>query len=220
MPCWPIPTSARATIASARPASRAPAAGGAGFNPENFADFSDILGDFFGFGGGPRRAGPTRGADLRFDLEITFEESFTGTETTIQIPREEHCDTCKGSGAAAGTSRKPARSAGARASCAISRASSSSRARAGNAAARARSFARRAPRAGAPGSSRASDVSPCKYPPASPTDSAFACTARASTAPSGGPTGDLYVVIHVKPHAVFQRDGDDLLSGSAACPIT
>ena len=59
-----------------------------GFNPETFGDFSDILGDFFGFGGGGRRGGPTRGADLRFDLEISFEDSFTGTETTIQIPRE------------------------------------------------------------------------------------------------------------------------------------
>src|SRR5262245_38223225 len=48
---------------------------GPGFNPETFADFSDILGDFFGFGGG-RRGGPSRGADLRFDLEIPFEESF------------------------------------------------------------------------------------------------------------------------------------------------
>ena len=53
-----------------------------------------------------RRGGPTRGADLRFDLEISFDESFTGTETTIQIPREENCETCKGSGAAAGTSRE------------------------------------------------------------------------------------------------------------------
>ena len=52
--------------------------GGPGFNPEIFGDFSDILGDFFGFGGGGgRRGGPARGADLRFDLEIAFDESFT-----------------------------------------------------------------------------------------------------------------------------------------------
>ena len=76
------------------------AAGGAGgFNPDIFGDFSDIL-------GGGRRGGPTRGSDLRFDLEISFEESFNGTETTIQIPREESCETCSGTGAAAGTSRE------------------------------------------------------------------------------------------------------------------
>src|SRR5262249_18499587 len=77
--------------------------GAQGFNADIFADFSDILGDFFGFGGGlggARRGGPMRGADLRFDLEIPFEGSFAGTEKTIQIPRDEACGTCKGSGAA------------------------------------------------------------------------------------------------------------------------
>jgi molecular chaperone DnaJ len=80
------------------------AAGGAGVNPDIFTDFSDILGDFFGFGGGPRRNGPVRGSDLRFDLEISFDESYAGAETTIQIPREENCETCKGLRAAPGTS--------------------------------------------------------------------------------------------------------------------
>ena len=91
------------------------AAGGPGFNADIFADFSDILGDFFGFGGfgGGRRGGPTRGADLRFDLEISFDDSFKGTETTIQIPREEHCTTCKGTGAAAGFGAGAERSASA-----------------------------------------------------------------------------------------------------------
>jgi molecular chaperone DnaJ len=72
------------------------AAGAAGFDPSVFADFGDILGglgDIFGFGdlfGSPRRrGGPQRGADLRYDLEITFEEAARGTETTIQIPRHE-----------------------------------------------------------------------------------------------------------------------------------
>ena len=85
-------------------------AGAGGFDPTIFADFSDIfggLGDIFGFGevfsGGRRRGGPQRGADLRYDLEISFEESAQGTETAIQIPRAETCDACAGSGAAAGT---------------------------------------------------------------------------------------------------------------------
>src|SRR5207244_3726039 len=82
---------------------------GGGFDPTIFADFGDILGglgDIFGFGdlfGGRRRSGPQRGADLRYDLEITFEEAARGTETTIQIPRRENCDACKGSGAAPGS---------------------------------------------------------------------------------------------------------------------
>ena len=76
------------------------AGAGAGFDPTIFADFSDIfsgLGDIFGFGGGRRRrGGPQRGSDLRYDLEITFEESAKGTETAIVVPREETCETCTG----------------------------------------------------------------------------------------------------------------------------
>src|SRR5262249_15218846 len=87
------------------------AGAGGGFDPSIFADFGDIfggLGDIFGFGdlfgGGRRRVGAQRGADLRYDLEITFEESAAGSETSIQIPRQENCETCKGSGSAPGSS--------------------------------------------------------------------------------------------------------------------
>src|SRR5688572_29786406 len=60
-------------------------AAGAGFDPTIFADFSDILGDFFGFAGGRGggRSGMTRGADLRYDLTLTFEEAAFGVETTL-----------------------------------------------------------------------------------------------------------------------------------------
>ena len=69
---------------------------GAGFDPSTFAGFEDIFGGIFGdFFGGRRRGGPERGSDLRYDLEITFEESAKGVETAIQIPRLETCDTCQ-----------------------------------------------------------------------------------------------------------------------------
>ena len=78
---------------------------GAGFDPTIFADFSDILGDFFGFGDiFGRRRGPRRGADLRYNLDLSFEEAAFGTETQIRIPRTENCGECSGSGAAPGTS--------------------------------------------------------------------------------------------------------------------
>src|SRR5688572_13390867 len=69
-----------------------------GFDPTVFNGFEDILGglgdifglgDMFGGGGGARRRGPQRGSDLRYDLEITFEEAASGTETSVQIPRQE-----------------------------------------------------------------------------------------------------------------------------------
>ena len=101
----------RAALRPLRARRRRAARRRAGSTRRSFADFSDIfagLGDVFGFGDifgqRRRRGGPQRGADLRYDLEISFEESLTGTETTIQIPREETCETCRGTGAAAGTS--------------------------------------------------------------------------------------------------------------------
>ena len=71
-----------------------------GFDPTIFADFSDILGDFFGFGGERRRGGPRRGADLRYDLQLDFADAAVGVETVIQIPRLEACDRCGGTGSA------------------------------------------------------------------------------------------------------------------------
>jgi molecular chaperone DnaJ len=85
------------------------AAGGfGGFDPNVFADFSDILGDIFGFGdifvGGGRRGGRVqRGADLRYDLDLTFEEAAFGTTTKIKVPRHETCGECDGSGAQKGS---------------------------------------------------------------------------------------------------------------------
>lgn len=84
-----------------------PGAGGAGFNFDfGSGGFADIFDEMFGefMGGGRRGAGGSgRGQDLRFNLEITLEEAFKGTQTTIRVPTSVVCDTCSGSGAAAGT---------------------------------------------------------------------------------------------------------------------
>jgi molecular chaperone DnaJ len=181
-----------------------------GFNPETFGDFSDILGDFFGFGGGGRRGGPTRGADLRFDLEISFEESFAGTETTIQIPREEHCDTCKGSGAAAGTSRE---------ACPQCRGTGQLRYQQGflvvaRTCGQCRGTGQviRTPCASCRGTglvTRDRRVT-VKIPAGIADSQRLRLHGEGEHGTGGGPTGDLYVVIHVKSHALFQREGDDL----------
>ena len=75
--------------------------GFSGFDSEAFADFGDILGNIFGFGnmfGGGRR-GPRAGRDLRYDLELEFEQAAAGLEIPIRIPRLERCGTCRGTGA-------------------------------------------------------------------------------------------------------------------------
>ena len=88
------------------------AGGPAGFNPDQFADFGDILGDFFGFGdlfgqgggaGGRRRSRAQRGEDVRYDLEISFEDAMFGMGADIQVPRMERCERCKGGGSEPGS---------------------------------------------------------------------------------------------------------------------
>lgn len=84
----------------------APGGGFSGFDPSVFGDFADVLGDLFGFAGGQQRRGggprPTAGADLRYDLELTFEEAVFGCEKTLAVPRLETCGDCRGSGSADG----------------------------------------------------------------------------------------------------------------------
>jgi molecular chaperone DnaJ len=182
----------------------------AGVNPDIFSDFSDILGDFFGFGGGARRGGPARGADLRFDLEIPFEESFNGAETTIQIPREENCETCKGTGAAPGTSRE---------TCPQCRGAGQLRYQQGFLV-----VARTCGQCGGTGQIVRTPCTTCRGQGRISRDRRVTVRIPAGIADgqrlrlhgegehgsAGGPQGDLYVVVHVKPHPVFHREGDDL----------
>jgi molecular chaperone DnaJ len=188
------------------------APGGPGFNPDIFADFSDILGDFFGMGGfgGGRRRGPVRGADLRFDLEISFDESFQGAETTIQIPREENCDTCNGTGAAPGSGRE---------TCPQCRGTGQMRYQQGFLV-----VARTCGQCGGSGQIVRNPCPTCRGVGRTARDRRVTVRIPAGIADGqrlrlqgegehgsvGAPPGDLYVVVHVRPHEVFQREGDDL----------
>ncbi|MEZ5319669.1 MAG: molecular chaperone DnaJ [Vicinamibacterales bacterium] len=189
------------------------AGGGPGFNPDIFADFSDILGDFFGFGGGGgRRRGPARGADLRFDLEIAFDESYAGTETTIQIPREEHCESCGGSGAAEGTSRE---------TCPQCRGAGQLRFQQGFLV-----VARTCGQCGGTGQVVRTPCATCRGTGRTTKDRRVTVKIPAGIADGqrlrlhgegehgdlGGPPGDLYVVVHVTPHPLYRREGDDLIA--------
>jgi molecular chaperone DnaJ len=194
------------------------AAGGAGgFDPTIFADFSDIfsgLGDVFGFGDifgqRRRRGGPQRGADLRYDLEISFDESAAGTETTIQIPREETCETCSGSGAAAGTSPE---------TCAQCRGTGQLRYQQGFL-----TVARPCPNCRGTGKTIAKPCQTCrgagrvgrerkltvKIPAGIATGQRLRLYGEGEHGSAGGPPGDLYVVVHVQEHPFFHREEDDL----------
>ncbi len=80
--------------------------GGPGFETVDFTDFADIFGDMFGFGGRSRtasRTSPRRGADLQYQVVITFKEAVFGVDKEIEVTKDETCDTCSGSGAKPGT---------------------------------------------------------------------------------------------------------------------
>ena len=188
-----------------------------GFDPNAFAGFEDIfgnLGDLFGFGdmfgGRRRRGGPQRGSDLRYDLEISFEESYTGTETPIQIPREETCETCTGTGAAPGTSPEV---------CAQCRGTGQQRFQQGFL-----TVARPCPTCRGTGRTISKPCQACrgagrvgrerkitaKIPAGIATGQRLRIYGEGEHGTAGGPAGDLYVVVHVQEHSFFQREGDDL----------
>jgi molecular chaperone DnaJ len=193
------------------------AGAGAGFDPTIFADFSDIfsgLGDVFGlgdiFGQRRRRGGPQRGSDLRYDLEISFEESAAGTETIIQIPREETCETCKGSGAAEGTTAE---------TCSQCKGTGQLRYQQGFL-----TVARPCSNCRGTGKTIAKPCLTCrgagrvarerkltvKIPPGIATGQRLRLYGEGEHGTAGGPQGDLYVVVHVQEHSFFHREEDDL----------
>jgi molecular chaperone DnaJ len=195
----------------------AAATGGAGFDPTVFTGFEDILGglgDIFGFGdlfgGGRRRGGPQRGADLRYDLEISFEESARGAETSIQIPRQETCETCHGSGAAPGS--KPS-------TCPQCQGRGQLRYQQGFF-----TVARTCGQCRGSGQVISNPCSACrgagrvqkerkltvKIPAGIATGQRLRLSGEGESGAAGGPAGDLYVVVHVQDHSFFQRDGNDL----------
>ena len=104
--------------------------GAAGFDPAIFQDFGDIFGDIFGFGdvfgqGGRRRSRAQRGADLREDLHLEFEEAVFGVDKQVNVRRHETCDACRGNGCGARAKlRSLAGRAMGAARCGISKASS------------------------------------------------------------------------------------------------
>jgi molecular chaperone DnaJ len=193
------------------------AGAGAGFDPsvfQEFGDFADILGNMFGFGdlfgGGRRRAGPQRGADLRYDLEIAFEEAARGAETTIQIPRQENCETCRGSGAAHGS--QPS-------TCPQCRGQGQIRSQQGFF-----TVARTCPQCRGAGKIITKPCQTCrgagrvsrdrkisvKIPAGIATGQQLRLQGEGEAGSAGGPAGHLYVVIRVREHEFFRRDGVNL----------
>ncbi|MCE2867028.1 MAG: molecular chaperone DnaJ [Oxalobacteraceae bacterium] len=184
---------------------------GAGFSG-GFSDaFGDIFGDIFG-GGGRQRGGPQvyRGADLRYNLDITLEQAANGFDTTIRVPSWDECETCHGSGAKPGTSATTCGTCGGHGQVRMQQGFFS--------------IQQTCPKCHGSGKVIADPCSPCagsgrvkrnktlevKIPAGIDDGMRIRSTGNGEPGMNGGPPGDLYVEIHIKQHAVFQRDGDDL----------
>jgi molecular chaperone DnaJ len=185
------------------------AAAGAGAGFGNFAEaFGDIFGDIFG--GGRGRSSVYRGADLRYNLEITLENAARGTETRIRIPTMEECATCHGSGAKPGTSPI---------TCPSCQGHGQVRMQQGFF-----SIQQTCPRCHGSGKTVANPCSACggvgrikqqktlsvKIPAGVDEGDRIRLSGEGEAGVNGGPAGDLYVVIHLRPHPVFSRDHNDL----------
>jgi molecular chaperone DnaJ len=195
----------------------AASSGQGGFDPSVFVGFEDILGglgDIFGFGdffgGGRRRGGPQRGSDLRYDLEISFEEAARGTETTIQIPRAEQCQTCSGTGAAKGTGPSTCPTCHGRGQLRYQQGFFTVARTCAQCRGTGQIIAKPCETCHGEGAITKERKLTVKIPAGIATGQRLRLYGEGEHGNAGGPAGDLYVVIDVQPHEFFVRDGNDL----------
>ena len=191
-----------------------------GFDPNQFADFGDILGDLFGFGDffGSRRgrgSRPGRGNDLRYDLQLDFMDAVFGKEISLTVPRNITCNPCSGSGARAGTQPVTCTGCAGRGQVRYSQGFFA--------------VARTCPQCGGAGKVIKDPCASCggagrireekkisvKVPPGVDDGSRLRVAGEGESGFNGGPSGDLYVFISVKEHAKFQRREYDIHSEHA-----
>jgi molecular chaperone DnaJ len=194
--------------------------GGAGFGPEfnsSMSDiFEDLFGDFMGGQGGQRGRGQrggngaTRGADLRYNMEISLTEAFSGKTAQIRVPSSVACDTCKGTGAKPGTSPK---------TCGTCKGAGAVRSQSGFF-----TVERACPTCQGRGQVISDPCNTChgqgrvtkernlsvNIPQGVEDGTRIRLANEGEAGQRGGPTGDLYIFLTVRPHEFFQRDGADL----------
>ncbi len=194
----------------------ASAGGGGGFDPSVFSDFSDVLGDIFGFGdifgGGSRRGGSRaqRGADLRYDLELTFEEAAFGTSNKIKVPRHEACSKCEGSGAASGSGPTTCPTCNGHGQVRYQQGFFSITRTCNQCQGNGRIIKNRCATCQGEGHIVAEKTLELKIPAGVDNGSKLRITGEGDAGSKGGPAGDLYVVLHVQEHEFFERREHDL----------
>ena len=184
----------------------------AGAGAAGFGGFADAFGDIFGdiFGGGRGRSNVYRGADLRYNLEITLENAARGTETRIRIPAMEECGTCHGSGAKAGTSPTTCPQCEGHGQVRMQQGFFSIQQTCPKCHGSGKIVASPCATCGGAGRIRQHKTLSVKIPAGVDEGDRIRLSGEGEAGVNGGPPGDLYVVIHLKPHPVFTRDHNDL----------
>lgn len=188
--------------------------GGFGGGAGGFGDaFGDIFGDIFGGGGrGGRGGGPQvyRGADLRYNLEITLEQAAHGFDTTIRVPSWDKCDTCHGSGAKPGTQPVTCTTCAGHGQVRMQQGFFSVQQTCPKCHGSGKIIPEPCAACGGAGRIKRNKTLEVKIPAGIDNGMRIRSSGNGEPGTNGGPPGDLYVEIHIKPHTVFQREGDDL----------
>ncbi|MCK9282725.1 MAG: molecular chaperone DnaJ [Rhodocyclaceae bacterium] len=191
-----------------------PQAGMGGGGAGGFADaFSDIFGDIFGGGGGRGGGGRSnvyRGADLRYNLEVSLEDAARGSESRIRIPTMEECESCSGSGAKKGTEAKTCPTCNGHGQVRMQQGFFSIQQACPKCHGTGRYVPNPCPSCHGAGRVKQHKTLSVKIPAGIDEGDRIRLSGEGEPGVNGGPPGDLYVQIHLKPHTVFQRDHDDL----------
>ena len=190
-----------------------PSMGGGGFGGFNSGNFSDAFGDIFGdiFGGARnQRSNVYRGADLRYNLEISLEDAAKGTETKIRIPVQTSCETCHGSGARPGTSPVTCTTCNGHGQVRMQQGFFSVQQTCPKCHGTGKMVKEPCPTCHGGGRVKQNKTLNVKIPSGVDEGDRIRLSGEGEAGVNGGPTGDLYVVVHLKEHPIFQRDGANL----------
>ncbi len=186
---------------------------GGGFG--GFGGFDSIFDTFFGGGGGQRqRNGPERGADLRYDMTITFEEAAFGVKKEFRFQRSENCDTCGGTGAKPGTSPQKCTTCNGTGQVRMTTNSLFGQVVTQRPCSACNGTGQiiqeRCPKCNGGGRMRATRTATVNIPAGIDNSQMITMSGQGEPGVRGGPSGDLYVYITVKPHKLFKREGYNL----------
>lgn len=188
--------------------------GAGGFGGEGaggFADaFGDIFSEIFGQGRGGGRSNVYRGADLRYNMELTLEQAANGWATEIRVPAWEECGTCHGSGAKPGTQPKTCSTCGGHGSVRMSQGFFSVQQTCPTCHGSGKEVSDPCTACHGQGRTKKNKTLEVNIPAGIDEGQRIRLAGKGEPGLNGGPAGDLYVEIHIKPHEIFQRDGDDL----------